>query len=376
MTYDFVIIGAGISGAAAAFELSGLGSVALVEAESAPGYHATGRSAALFTPLYGAPTVRQISAASYAFLSAPPDGFCHTPLLTPRGQLTVAGPLQEAGLADLLALSCATNPVTELTASETLELLPFLRPERVVAGAIEAGVTDIDVASLLASYLRAFKARGGTLMTGQPVTGLTRGRAGWIITTSKSVISGRTVINAAGAWAGQIGALAGAVDIGLIPMRRTAIVVEPPAGLNVAALPAADFIGTNAYLKPEAGKLMASPGDRTPSEPQDARPEELDIAILADWLETETLIKVRRINHSWAGLRSFVSDDVPVVGFDPVAPDFFWLAGQGGFGIMMAPALGRAVVSLIAKSDLPDDISARGIAKDDLSPNRLVAPRS
>ncbi len=179
------------------------------------------------------------------------------------------------------------------------------------------------------------------------------------------------MINASGAWADQIGAMAGAQTIGLVPKRRTAIIVDAPEGLDLGASPAVDFLASGAYIKPEAGRLMASPGDATPTFAQDARPEELDIAHLAHWIETETLIPVRRIGQSWAGLRSFVADEIPVVGFDDNVPDFFWLAGQGGYGIMMAPALAQMAVDLVSRRDVSGQTVTSGVSVEALSPTRF-----
>jgi D-arginine dehydrogenase len=184
-------------------------------------------------------------------------------------------------------------------------------------------------------------------------------------------ITARIVVNAAGAWAGELGLMAGAADIGLVPKRRTAITVDVPAGTPLATMPAVDVIGGDGYFKPDAGRLMASPGDQTAVAPQDAQPDEWDIAVLVDWLQTQTTLEVRRIASSWAGLRSFVADDTPVVGFDADAEGFFWLAGQGGYGIMMAPALGRATASLVAVGELPADLLAARLVTGDLGPERL-----
>jgi D-arginine dehydrogenase len=293
-------------------------------------------------------------------------------LLSPRGCLTVAAPGQEDGIAATLALSGSDSVIERITAAHALELAPLLRPERVAAAAIEHGVTDIDVASLHQGYLRGFARRGGIVVLDHRIERLDRRDGLWHATASAATIAGRVLVNAAGAWAGQIGAMAGATDIGLVPKRRTGIIVDAPQGAAIGAMPAVDFAGCDAYLKPEAGRLMASPGDETPMEPQDARPDELDIALLIDWLERETLISVARIEHSWAGLRSFVADNAPVVGFDAAAPDFAWLAGQGGYGIMMAPALARATAALILTGAFPGDLVARGIVERDLSPARLA----
>jgi D-arginine dehydrogenase len=372
MECDFLIIGAGISGAAAAYELAQLGSATLIEAETTPGYHSTGRSAALYTPNYGGAIVRRINHASGAFLKTPPTGFCEHPLLTPRGSLTVAAPGEEDGLTPILNRSGSGGEVETVAAARALELAPLLRPERVAAAAYEKGVMDIDVATLHQGYLRGFTLRGGHLICGKRVESLDRLNGHWRAIAGDNILSGRVIVNTAGAWAGQVGEMAGAAPIGLVPKRRTAIIVDPPSAMNIDAMPAIDYVGSDSYLKPDAGRIMASPGDQTPTEPQDARPDELDMAVLVDWLERETRVSVSRIAHSWAGLRSFVADQTPVVGFDATAPDFFWLAGQGGYGIMMAPALGRATVDLIVSDHLPSDLREGGIEERDLSPARLV----
>ncbi len=371
MQVDYLVIGAGISGAAAAYELALAGSVLMIEAETAPGYHSTGRSAALYTRNYGGPIVRLISQASYDFFLHPPAGFAERPLLTPRGSLTIAAPGEEARLEAILAVSMPGHEIDLLSASDAHRLAPLMRADRVGAAAYEPGVMDIDVAALHHGYLRGFKQRGGRLLCGKRIDKLEHRDGDWHATSGDYAFSARVIVNAAGAWAGQIGALAGAAEIGLMAKRRTAIIVEPPAGLDVGAMPAVDFVGSDAYFKPDAGRIMASPGDQTPIEPQDVQPDELDIAVLVDWLEHETTLSIRRIASSWAGLRSFVADDVPVVGFDDKAPDFFWLAGQGGYGIMMAPTLGRAAAGLISTGTFPSDLRTSGIVTSALAPSRL-----
>lgn len=374
MDYDYLVIGAGISGAAAAFELAASGTVALIEAESIPGYHSTGRSAALFTPNYGGATVRLINKASQAFFRDPPADFCDGPLLTPRGMLTVAAPGEEDLLAPILDLSTAGYEIQKLDAAQTLSLAPVLRPERVAAATYEGGVMDIDVASLHQGFLRGVRRRDGLVLSGKRITSLKRRDGLWTASAGDFSVSGRVVVNAAGAWAEQIGAMAGAKPIGLVPKRRTAIIVDAPAGLDIARMPAIDFVAGDAYLKPDAGRIMASPGDQTPIEAQDVQPDEWDVAVLVDWLQRETLVSVSHIARSWAGLRSFVEDHAPVVGYDATAPDFFWLAGQGGYGIMMSPTLGRATAGLIVSGCLPADLLACGICERDLSPARLPSP--
>lgn len=371
MQFDYLVIGAGISGAAAAYELAPHGSVAMIEAETTPGYHSTGRSAALYTRNFGNQTVRRINQASHSFFADPPAGFAERPLLTPRGLLTVAAPGEEAQLSRILALSATGHEIEEVTAARALELAPVLRPERVAVAAYERGVMDMDVAALHQGYLRAFKHRGGQLIVNRKIERLERRGGDWQVLAGDVAISARIVVNAAGAWAGKVGELAGAARLGLVAKRRTAIVVEAPAGVSIAKMPAVDFVASDAYFKPDAGQIMASPGDQTPIEPQDVQPDDYDVAVLVDWLQSEARIEVTRIESSWAGLRSFVADEAPVVGFDPTAPDFFWLAGQGGYGIMMAPALGQATAELIVRDALPECLLKSGITEDAISPARF-----
>jgi D-arginine dehydrogenase len=370
--YDYLIIGAGISGASAAYELAPHGKVLMIEAEASPGYHSTGRSAALFTRNYGERVVRLINQASHGFFLNPPAGFCEHPLLTPRGSVTIAAPGHEAELDAILELSAHGHEIARITAARALELAPLLRPERVGAAAHEPGVTDIDVAGLHQGYLRGFKQRGGTLLCNTRVDRLERIGSSWHVAAGDARFTSRIVINAAGAWAGQVGDLAGASCIGLVPKRRTAIIIDPPSGSETAGMPALDFIGNDAYLKPDLGRIMASLGDQTPCAPQDVRPDEFDVAVLVDWLETETFLKVRRVGSSWAGLRSFVSDGLPVVGFDEKAEGFFWLAGQGGYGIMMAPALAKAAAGLIVVDAMPELLLDADLTKVDIDPQRLL----
>ena len=348
MTYDFIVIGAGISGASVAYELAASGSVALVEAESTPGYHSTGRSAALYTPNFGSPEVCAINKASEAFFVEPPEGFCETPLLSPRGALTLSTSEQD-DLSGLLELSSPNSPIYEISIAEALEFAPIVLPDAITAAAYEPNVMDIDVAALHQGYLKGFRRRKGELIVKHRVTGLDHQAGLWHVSVGAEVYRARKLINAAGAWADQVGVLAKAQPIGLVPKRRTAIIVDYPSDLDLSAMPLVDFVG-GAYFKPEAGKLMVSPGDETPVEPQDIQPDDLEVAILVDWLERNTTLSVNRLDHSWAGLRSFVADGNPVVRYDDEVSDFFWLAGQGGYGIMMAPTLAKRAANLLLAS--------------------------
>jgi D-arginine dehydrogenase len=369
-TCDFLVIGAGISGAAAAYELAPHGKVMLLEAESAPGYHSTGRSAALFTRNFGRPTVRAFNRASLPFLSAPPPGFADYPLLSPRGALTIGKADQREEIEEHLALGAADGSIVALSQAAALQRAPHLKSEAVAFAAYEAGVMDMDVAAIHQGFLKGLKARGGAVACDAGVSALERRNGAWRAETPAGAFAAPIIINAAGAWADRVAALAGARPVGLVPKRRTAIIVELANGTDTRGWPAVDEVGYGCYCKPETGRVMASPADATPAEPGDVQPEDLDVAIVADWLERSTHIPVRRIARRWAGLRCFVADGNPVCGFDDAVDGFFWLCGQGGYGIMMSSSLGRTAASLITRGGLPDDIAAAGVTTSDIGPQR------
>jgi D-arginine dehydrogenase len=369
---DILVIGAGIAGASAAFELSRDARVTLLERESQPGYHTTGRSAALFTETYGNLVIRRLTSAGRAFFKDPPEGFGDHPLLTPRGTLLLAREDQLGSLEAALAQTrTAAEAVRRLDAAEVLALNPAVRPGYAAAGLYEPSAEDIDVHALHTGYLRGLKARGGRLVTGAGVAGLAREGGVWVAGTRAGRFAAPVVVNAAGAWCDAVAALAGVRPVGLVPKRRTAFTFDPPEGLDPGPWPATIDIDETFYFKPDAGRILGSPADETPSAPCDAQPEELDVAIGVDRIETATRLTVRRLVNKWAGLRSFVADKTPVVGFDAGAEGFFWLAGQGGYGIQTSPALGRTVAALIVTGGLPEDLTARGLEKAMLAPDRL-----
>lgn len=369
---DFLIVGAGMAGASAGYELAAFGRVIVLERESQPGYHTTGRSAALYAETYGNFPIRAITSASRAFYINPPAGFTDHVLLSPRGTIMVGSENQREQLEHLFEESRKLLPsVRRVSAAEALAAVPVLRAEYVVGGVAEPDSMDIDVHALHQGYLKGLRARGGKVVTDADVIGLARGSAGWTVETPAGTFSAPVVINAAGAWADVIGEKAGAMPIGLVPKRRTAITFDPPAGSEIARWPAVIDADETWYFKPDAGRFLASPADETPSVPCDAQPEELDIAICVDRLETATTLQIRRIAHSWAGLRSFVKDKTPVVGFDDKVPGFFWLAGQGGYGIQTAPAMGRIVAGMARGNGLPADVADLGVTANDLAPARL-----
>jgi D-arginine dehydrogenase len=376
---DFLIIGGGIAGASAAFELASSGSVVLIERESQPGYHSTGRSAALYSETYGNPTVRALTVGSRPFYDdATASGFSEHPVLTPRGVLLIGRDDQRASLdRSFQAGSVLTPTVRMLNDAETLKLAPMLRPDYVVGAVWEPDAMDMDVHAIHQGYLRGLRARGGRIVTDAELLGITRLDGLWHAETRAGSHSAPWIVNAAGAWADTVAALAGLTPIGLVPKRRTAITFDPtpiPAQADLPHWPMVCDVDETFYFKPEGGRLLGSPADATPCEPCDAQPEELDIALTVDRIERAALFTIRRISHRWAGLRTFAPDMSPVVGPDPEAQGFFWLAGQGGYGIQTAPAMARTAAGLLTSGQVPEDLTALGVTAADLAPERLRAP--
>ena len=369
--FDFAVIGAGIAGASVAAELAGRARVLLLEMESRPGYHATGRSAAVFAASYGPAPVRALARASLPFLRHPPAGFCEHPLLSDRGILMVADPHQGKVLDRLSAELSADTAVHLLDAAAARHLNPLLRADRIAAALYDPGGRDIDVHALHQGYLRLFRARGGRFVTRAQATGLTRKTGEWRISTPAGAFRAAVLVNAAGAWADLVAALAGMPGIGLQPRRRTVAVIAAPQGVRPNDWPLTVDCEEKFYMKPDAGRLLISPADETPSPPCDAQPEEIDIAIGIARIEAGFTIRVRHIESKWAGLRSFVADRSPVCGPDPHVAGFFWLAGQGGYGIQTAPALSRLAAALLCGESIPPDIAASGLRPESLSPLRL-----
>lgn len=368
---DCLVIGAGMAGASIAAHLAAHRTVAVLEAEAQPGYHTTGRSAALYSALYGNAPVRALTRASRSFFDAPPDGFSPVPLLRARDTLFLAG----AGQADRIAAFRADADVREhtrvLDAHEVLARLPVLRRDQVDGAVLDDTSADIDVDALHQGYLRLAKSRGAVLHLASPLQRLTRDGDGWRASGDGFSVRAPLVVNAAGAWADTVAVLAGVAPLGLRPLRRTAALIDVPGGADATEWPAVIAIDESHYFKPDAGLLLISPADETPSPPCDAQPEELDVAIAVDRFETLSGRRVERVRHRWAGLRVFSPDRTPVVGVDPAAPGFFWCAGQGGYGIQTAPALSRAAAALAMGQPLPEDIAALGVTEAQLSPRRF-----
>ena len=365
-----VVIGAGIAGAAAAWHLAEHASVVMVEREAHPGAHATGRSAALHTETSGAPVVSALAAASRPFLVEPPDGFADHELLSPRGLLWIARDAERHMLEDkAMAAEAHGVEVHRLDSSRCCELVGVLRPEAAVAGVFEPGAMNIDVDGLLQGFMRGARRRGAELHVSAGVTALTPRTGGWRVETGDQRWDCDVVVNAAGAWCDPVAELAGVLPLGLRPLRRSVFVFPPPEGVSVSGWPMAWDIGNRFYFEPEGPMLLVSPVDETPSEPCDARPEMEDIALGVQELESATTMQVRGVRRTWAGLRTFAADDVPAAGFDPDHPGFFWLAGQGGYGIKTSPALGRLAAALITGACEPPPLPPGSV--EALSPARF-----
>jgi D-arginine dehydrogenase len=341
--------------------------------ESQPGYHTTGRSAALFTEAYGNASIRALTSGGRAFFTEPPEGFTDHPILTPRGAMFVGRSDQAAALdaaAEEAARSAST--VRRIDGPEARAVVPVLRQDYVDGAVLEPDAMDIDVHALHHGFLRGLKAKGGSLETDADVIGLGRHGDSWEIETTAGTRRGSIVVNAAGAWCDGIARLAGAKPVGLVPKRRTAILFDPPPDIDIGGWPLCVDIDEEFYFKPDSDRLIGSPADETPMEPCDVQPEELDVAIAVDRIEKASTLEITSIVRRWAGLRSFVADKTPVVGFDPHVPGFFWVAGQGGYGIQTSPSMGRLAASLVARGAIPPHLEDLGITAAAVSPARFA----
>lgn len=371
--FDVVIIGAGMAGASLAYELATRLRVLILETESQPGYHATGRSAALFSEIYGNDTVRALSRASRAFFDAPGPGFAEHALLQPRGTLFFTG---TSGLERLHVLHAEVAPraasVRWLEGDELRRRLPALRPAAAQAAMYEPDACDIDVHALHHGYLRAARQRGATLLCNAQLESAQHAHDRWTLMSRAGVCTAATLVNAAGAWADSVAQLASVEPLGLMPLRRTALVFEDHESWDSQHWPLAVDIEDQLYFKPDSGRLLASPADETASPPCDAQPDEFDVAVLLDSLERLTFLRPKRITGRWAGLRTFAPDRTPVAGFDALVPNFYWLAGQGGYGIQTAPALAMLSACHILGEPIPHALAAQGVTTNSLSAQRLM----
>jgi D-arginine dehydrogenase len=369
---DFLVIGGGIAGASVAHWLAPHARVIVLEREAQPGYHSTGRSAALFMESYGTPQVRALTMASRAFLQGPPPGFAEHPLLTPRGAMMVARPGQAQSLdAHWKVLHAMAPAARRLDAREACALVPVLRPEQVLGAVLEPDAADMDVHAIHQGYLRGMRHAGGTLVCDAEVTAMARGESRWRVEAGGIAYEAPVVLNAAGAWVDAIARLAGVQPIGIVPCRRSAFTFAPPDGIDATRWPMVFGADEDWYIKPDAGMLLGSPANADPVEPQDVQPEEMDIALAIHRIGEATTLAIRRPARTWAGLRSFVADGDLVGGFDDAAPGFFWIAAQGGYGIQTSAAMGETCAALARGLPVPAHAASFGITADMLGPRRL-----
>jgi len=357
-----VVIGGGIAGVSIAHELAEHTNVVLLEQEEQLAHHTTGRSAAAYLETYGPTPVRRLTLASRSFLD---------PFLSPRPLLWIGAADRVDALIEVAEAGRALVSSVQLIDLDAARArCPALRSNLADAAVLEPDAMDIDVAALHQTYVQGMRARGSEIHRSSPVTALERVGDHWSVTTPHDVFDTDLVVNAAGAWCDVIAALAGLEPIGLQPLRRTAFTCPAPEGVDVRPWPLVADIDDRFYFKPEGPQLLCSLADETPSPPCDATAEALDVALAIERINDATTLDLRHVRRAWAGLRSFVADRTPVVGFDGGAPGFLWLAAQGGYGIQTAPALARAAAGLALHGELPSELIDLGISAGELSPAR------
>lgn len=370
--FDVAIIGGGVAGLSLAYFLAPHRSVVVIEREDGLGYHSTGRSAAEFVLRYNAPEVCKLAAVSKTFFDRPPEGFSDVALLKQRGGVMIANAEKAARLETVFADESAANPdLKRLTVDEAIALVPVLRRDYVASAFYDPNFWDIEVENLMQGYLRGARRHGAEVIERSEVMAPRRTENGWALSTGAGEVRAKVIVNAAGAWADPVAVLFGVEPVGIVPHRRTAITVDLPPDIDALTLPEINEIDEDFYMKPEGGRLLASPADATPCEPSDVQPEEIDVAWAAHYVEEATTVPVRRIFKSWAGLRSFSPDRLPVVGYAKDRSDFFWLAGQGGYGILTSPALGAFAAYLLIGAPVQDSFATNGLDAALFGPERF-----
>ena len=374
-TFDVAIVGAGIAGCSLAYRLAPHLRVVLVEAEDQPGHHSSGRSAAMFMESYGSPQGRALTRASRAFYEAPPEGFSATPLVLPRGVLYV-GWAGDKGLLDdeLARLAREGSRVERVTAAGALAQVPVLRAEGLLGAVAEPEAQEMDAHALLQGFLRGARRGGATFQAGAPLAALEAEAGTWRLALVGGMeLRASVVVNAAGAWADTVAAMAGLAPLGIEPRRRSAFTFMPPEGIDHRRWPLVAAIDESWYLKPDAGQLLGSPANADPVSPHDVQAEELDIALGIAGIEAHTSLRIRRPTRTWAGLRSFAPDGEMVIGEDPRAPGFWWLAGQGGWGLQSAAGASELAAARLLGRAVPEGLLRAGVDAGAVAPDRLLA---
>lgn len=370
-TYDVAIIGAGMAGASLAYFLRSGTRAVLLEMESAPGYHTTGRSAAFYSETYGGPLVQPLSTASKAFFDAPPPGFTEHALLRARGGLHIAR--AGAGHAlDAIETAFAGTGVAIERLTNASARAPMLTREWAGAALWEPDCRDMDVGEIHRGFLSGARANGAVVMLDAGVHAIARATGGgWRMTTRAGPIEAGAVVNAAGAWADAVAAMAEAAPLGIAPLRRTVAQVrtDPPSPRD---LPLVIDAEGSFYFRPEGQGLWISPHDEAPHVASDTQPDALDVATAIDRFERATTARVTKLERAWAGLRCFAPDRAPVYGWDVAVPGFFWCAGQGGFGIQTSPAAGMLAAALLEGRALPEVLATCGVNPARYAPSRFA----
>jgi D-arginine dehydrogenase len=366
--FDYIVVGAGIAGASVAAHLANGNRVLVLEMEDRPGYHTTGRSAASYEPNYGPLPMLAFTRASENFFKSPPSGFTDTPLFTKRGSFFLEAEGQEEATEYLLSKSAGLQ---ELSEARTTELFPILRPGYAKRSFLDNSTGDLDVDLLHRGFLRMFKAAGGTLVNNAVAQKIERRNDKWIITTPAGTFTSATLINAAGAWGDVVAEMAGAKPVGLVPKRRSIGVIPVTGYEGFEAWPMVTDMDETWYAKPQSGKLIVSSADATPVEPHDAYADDMAIAEGIERMMNATMFEVTHLDHSWGGLRTFAPDGCPVIGFDPHTDGFFWLVGQGGYGIQSSPALSRTAAALAQRKSISEDVLVAGLDITHIHPERL-----
>ncbi|TPL83465.1 FAD-binding oxidoreductase [Mesorhizobium sp. B2-3-14] len=364
-----VVIGGGIAGLSLAAEVAASAEVTVIEREPHLGYHASGRSAALFTETYGNRLVRGLTLASRQAIVE--GGF----VAHRRGALHVGWTGDDAAIDKLARdLQALVPSVRRLSPAELHALVPVIAQQATCGGVYEPDAVDVDTDKMLATCASKLKAGGGTIRTGEEVRAISRDGSAFRVETSAGVYSADIVVNAAGAWVDVVAGMVRLPGLGFQPKRRTAFLFDPPAGLDIAGWPLVVDLHEQFYFKPDAGRLIGSLADETDSEPCDAYPEDIDVAIAVDRIEQATSMRIGRPSTPWAGLRTFAPDRTPVAGFDPRLPGFFWLGGQGGYGFQVSLTLARLSAALMRGEPLPNDVTALGVTAGALAPDRFLTP--
>ncbi|HEV7778928.1 MAG TPA: FAD-binding oxidoreductase [Luteibacter sp.] len=370
--FDVIVIGAGIAGASIGYFLAPHARVLVLEREAYAGMHSTGRSAALFSETYGSPQVRALTRAARPFLDHPPVGFAAHPLLLRRGALVVGSAEQAHAVhTEFDAIRPFTRDIELHDGARLRAAVPVLRPEAAHVGIFEPGAADIDVNELHQGFLRGMRAKGGELRLNSDIREIERNQGLWSIRDAERTYHAPLLVDAAGAWADKVAAMAGVAALGLEPRRRSAFLFDAPEGMATAEWPFLTSIDESFYFKPDAGLLLGSAANADPTHPHDVQPEEYDIALGIHRIEEATTMSIRRPKRTWAGLRSFVADGDLVGGFDTTAEGFFWVAAQGGYGIQTCAAMGEACAHLALGRPLPTHLVDAGLSADMLGPARL-----